>query len=300
MEENEPRFGNGGGICKTIEQTRELLNTAMTDIEVGTITKHERAGNSGNVYHDPLNSLGMPNRGIAYWRTHLPELCHEAEAAGKRIRFNIAGDSVEECVELAEEVASWKCDVTTVINFGCPNKVDGGKQHPIFSFRLDIVGKVLDRCESRLGKRKVEAKLSPYGNPHDRTEAIGLVLRHPATMGIVLCNTFPNGLDFEYVKGVWRTTIDPNNGFGGIGGELMLQIGLGHVYEAAKLNNAEDLDKEIIGIGGVIDGWSMRKYQYAGAHLVQFTTLLARSESKPRQTVDEFVHSYLETLKEAV
>src|SRR5258708_37988752 len=127
MSKHEPRLGNGGGICKTIGEARVLLRTAATDIEVGTITKHERAGNSGNIYHDPLNSLGMPNPGIVYWRPRLPELCREAVALGKHIRFNIAGDSIDECVELAEEVAGCNCEVTIVINFGCPNKIDGGK-----------------------------------------------------------------------------------------------------------------------------------------------------------------------------
>src|SRR3989344_3127833 len=97
---------NAAGTCKLLEDVQRLSRSATSAIMVGSITKEERTGNEGDVYWadsiHSINSLGLPNRGAAYYAAHLPSMVRVAHDEGKPLFVSVAGFSPEEYAHLTE------------------------------------------------------------------------------------------------------------------------------------------------------------------------------------------------------
>jgi dihydroorotate dehydrogenase (fumarate) len=261
---------NGAGYCKDESHVRELAASASAAILLGSITIEPRTGNAGDVYftsgYFALNSLGIPNRGAAFFRDALPSMVEVAHASGKPLILNIAGFSVEDYGQLASVAKAGGADFLEV-NFGCPNIwSQTGEQKRIFSFDPQTIAETLEVLESVWGSPSITVKLSPYSDPALLKEVAATLASYTSVVAVTTTNTFPNA--FAY-NDTGRPAI--SLGLAGLSGPVMKAVGLGQVIQF----RAELPDRiAIIGVGGISSGKDMLEYLKAGATAVQTTTAL--------------------------
>ena len=289
---------NGAGLIKTIEQVREICETALSAIVIGSITVSFRPGNEGSVYGGvpgvfSLNSLGIPNPGLEYYRDRgmLKEMIQIVHDKGKIAIVNVAGFSVEDFVVLTEVAYAAGADIVDE-NFGCPNIVKNEGQtlvqKPVISYDLNFCDLIL--IALRAVADKVWIKGSPFSNPLDRKKFAALPASHSIVTGLVSTNTFPNASAFNEDG---RLVTTPANGFAGYAGPGLKPIALAHVREYSQLlpNVAH------IGAGGVSSGRDVLDYIRAGAKLTKIVTALLDPDGKHRyDRISEILESYVDII----
>lgn len=272
-----PYFGNAGGTCKTLEQVRRLANSAVTHIEVGSITVLHRDGNIGSSleYIDSdgtsVNALGMPNQGAPYYRRVLPEMVAIANAAGKELVVNIApinpGDTEVLC-KLCKDAGVHRI----TFNAGCPNAWADGVQKKIVSFDPSALDREISTVFSVIERSgiQVNVKLSPYWFEHALRKEVASVLR-PHPVSIITCNTRPNTQRFR------EDGKSPAISFRS-GGQEINTGGMGgfHLEPFARLELTRFClllpNHPIISVGGISTGKEVFKRMRMGAHGVQIGT----------------------------
>ncbi len=280
FEKDQLPIGNGGGTCKTIKDVEKLLATAISVIEIGTITFEARLGNEGNVQHDgityTLNSLGMPNPGIKYYRENLPKMIEMIHEKGKKVIVNIAGFSGNEWIELSRLAVISGADFT-LLNYGCPNIWVRGSQKTILSYdyglkKFDEITRIVIINNQEYAKQgRIGIKLSPIIDPVHMSTVANLINRF-STLGyghigfVTSQNTVPNCYD-EDTTG--KSFVDPAGGLAGMGGNAILPMALGQVRQLRALLKP---NIKIIGVGGVDSGEGVIKMLHVGADFVQITS----------------------------
>lgn len=282
---------NGGGTCKRLdgeEGVEGFLRTMISAIVVGSITVEPRTGNSGNAYFycEPfsLNSLGMPNPGVEYWRQNLPEAVRRCHDVNKALIINVAGFNVEDYLLLTEMAVEGGADIVEW-NFGCPNIIDGGIQKDIFSFDFELMNEVAEKAEAKVGSDvRVAVKVSPYSNPADIKRVATVCKLHRIVKVLVTTNTFPNGFGFRYPE---APAITPNKGLAGTAGPCLKPIGLGQVVQFKR-----ELEPcmDVVGVGGINSGRDVLHYRMAGATACQVVTAyMERGKSIFNTILDEYI-----------
>lgn len=272
FELSHPAVMNAGGMCKTADDVKELAESTVDAIIVGSITVDPRDGNEGNVFYTDdddtfsLNSIGLKNPGMKWYRPHLPEMARIAHDAGKLFIINVAGFTPQEYAELTEAALEGGAD-TVEQNWGCPNVWYRGAQKPITSYDPELVMETLTRTEDRLGDTiNIIGKVSPM-EPFLLGRLAALVTGFRSVKAITAVNTFPNAMSYDE-NGNPRIT--PGGGFAGFAGPAYLPIAVGQVRQ---WRNALPDRIAIIGVGGIYDGAGMRQHFLAGAAAVQIGTL---------------------------
>jgi dihydroorotate dehydrogenase (fumarate) len=266
----EPAIMNGAcNIAKTISDVEELTKTGIGAITIGSITVAERAGNPeprwyvGDGY--ALNSFGMPNGGIEFYRTNLPQMIDLAHAADKKLSLSIAGFNTDEYVQLASMADEVKVDIIE-LNLGCPNVAIDGKQKPIVSFNTPlIVETILAVCA--VTSIPLMVKLSPYSNPAQLQEVAEAIAQTGKVSAVVTSNSFPNSTMNEDGKPVVVME------YAGFTGHAFMPIGLGQVKQFRK---ALPESIAVIGAGGIETKADVTLYNEVGADGIQATTLIVR------------------------
>lgn len=265
-------------VAKSIEDVEALAKTTIGIILVGSITVEPRAGNPeprwfvGNNF--ALNSFGMPNDGIEFYRANLPRMIKIAHDADKKFALSIAGFSTAEYVELAKMAAETEVDLLE-LNFGCPNVSVEGKQKPIVSFDPETLREIVEAV-SQVAHMPLMIKVSPYSNPAELTRIAEAINTSGKVSAVVTSNTFPNGYQTDDMDPVIAST------FGGVSGAAMLPIALGQVRQ---FRNALDASIAVVGVGGVETAKDAEQYFHAGAEIVQCATLIVRDGHQAIDTV---------------
>ncbi len=271
---------NAAGTCKSTDDVDSFARSAVAAIVVGSITLQARPGNPGNVYwagqNYSLNALGLPNRGLDYYREQLPRMVASAHAAGKPLIVSLAGFAVAEYRQLAEVAAAAGVDLIEV-NLACPNVWDSGAQKRIACFDpgqtaavCDMVGAaLLDPPAAGSGAPvPYGVKISPFSDPVALAELAGVLgarAGQPAGPRFVTAvNTFPNAYvgDADH-----RPVVEVE--LAGLSGPALKPVGLGQVRQLRRLL-PDTID--IVGVGGVSDGRDAAEYLRAGAVAVQAAT----------------------------
>jgi dihydroorotate dehydrogenase (fumarate) len=264
---------NAAGTCKLLDDVKKLAKSAVSAVMVGSITVEPRDGNPGNVWEHcgsyTLNSLGLPNPGIDYYRTNLPEMKKICADNGKPLLVSVAGFSPNEYAVLAEVAVSGGADFVE-LNLGCSNVWGTDGQKPITSFDEALIRSIINYV-----KREIESfgvKLSPYSNPLELV-AVASVIRDWSRRieFVTTSNTFPNAYGCTENG---RQHIAVGKGLAGFAGPAMKPIALGQVIQFRGLL---DPGIEIIGAGGVTNGQDVLDYVRNGAKLVQVGSEFMRS-----------------------
>jgi dihydroorotate dehydrogenase (fumarate) len=276
---------NAAGTCKTVEDVADLARSAVAAVTVGSITLAARTGNAGATYHSgdgfSLNALGLPNRGLGYYRDHLAAMADLAHGAGKPLVLSIAGFSVEDYATVAQAAATTGVDLLE-LNLACPNVWDGGRQKRLACFDTGQTEAICAAVDDALRATPVPygVKISPFSDPEalaGLAETIGKVATAagPDAGPRYVCssNTFPNALAYDHAG---RAVIGVE--LAGLAGPALRPVALGQVRQLRQLLPSEI---EIVGAGGVTTGRDVADFLRAGAAAVQVATAFFNREGNP-------------------
>lgn len=233
-------------------------------------TLHRRTGNlAPRIAETPsgmLNSVGLQNPGIDHFiEKELPYLLQKDTV----ILANIAGSTVEECVQVAEKLES--TDVHMIeLNISCPNVKQGGAA---FGTSCEMASEVVKQVRKATSKPLV-VKLSPnVTNIADIAKAV----ESAGADAVSLINTLLGmRIDINTGRPVLR------NNVGGMSGRAVFPIAVRMVWQVA---NAVKIP--VIGMGGVSSGRDAIELMMAGASAVQVGAVIFTDPYAPIKIIDE-------------
>lgn len=244
----------------TFGYAREMLpfvNLAdLGGIVPKTVTARPRAGNPTprivETAAGMLNAIGLDNDGLDYFlANHLPWL----RTVGTAIFVNIAGETIDQFVEMAAKVGA-EPDVAAVeLNISCPNVSHGLDMGVDPTSIRTLVERVRAVCP-----HPIIAKLTP--NVTDIVLPARAAFEGGAD-AVSMVNTF-KGMAVNWRK---RKPILANN-IGGLSGPAIKPLALRMVWDVHRALP----DLPIIGIGGIGSVDDIMEFMVAGASAIQIGT----------------------------
>lgn len=266
----------------TFGYAREMLpfvNLAeLGGIVPKTVTAKPRAGNPTprivETAAGMLNAIGLDNDGLDYFlANHLPWL----KTVGTSIFVNIAGESIEQFVEMARKVGEHEGVAAIELNISCPNVSHGLDMGVDPTSIRTLVEKVRAVCP-----HPVIAKLTP--NVTDIILPARAAFEGGAD-AVSLVNTF-KGMAVNWRK---RRPILAND-IGGLSGPAIKPLALRMVWDVRRALP----ELPIIGIGGISSLDDVMEFIVAGASAVQIGTATFADPSVSGRIVDE-LHRLLQS-----
>lgn len=221
-----------------------------------TITLLPRAGNvPPRVYETPggmLNSIGLANVGAErFLKEKLPGLLSHHPV----VIVNIAGNTMEEYIELAGMLKGHPGISGIELNISCPNVKQGGVafgSDPVQAAKLTALVK-------KASDKPLIVKLSP--NVAD-IAAIARAVEEAGADALSLINTlYGMAVDIEKQRPVL------GNVTGGLSGPAVKPVALYNVFKASRA-----VKVPVIGLGGIMTGGDAVEFMLAGASAVQIGT----------------------------
>ncbi len=265
----------GAGAIKTVAQVE--LASQINDLKlilIGGYTIPTKPGNSGNVYyydeksHTSINSIGLANGGKDYLKKCLRTMVQIANDSGKMLGINVSGETPEENTELIKMAIDDGVSYFEV-NTACGNVMGGDERSkPIACYNHTAMERTFEAM--------THVKFDP--NKHYKTFKVGKFLNFADIDGLAKLHA-----NFDVFDGVvttntekskilgsdGRPVIDPDKGFGGLGGEPLKRGALGQV---SKWREVLPIHKDVIGVGGIFNGADIIDYENYGASAMQYTT----------------------------
>lgn len=261
-------YNASGCLCTDNAQLDSLNVSKSGAILCKSSTINPREGNRdlprsyfATSFNYSINSMGIPNHGYKYYIDYYLQNNLDKPFIQSLYPFN-TNDLIEMFTYINTKIAQKKSYLLE-INVSCPNVGNNIVLEKIDEY-LDIVKNY------NLNNIPVGLKLMPYYHSYEFDRVSNIILKYSSNIRYITCiNSVINGLDIDINKE--STIISPNNGLGGIGGNLCLPVALSNVYQFNKrLNNVVD----IVGCGGVSKGEDVFKYLLVGASAVQIGTTL--------------------------
>jgi dihydroorotate dehydrogenase (NAD+) catalytic subunit len=205
-----------------------------------------------------LNSIGIQNSGV---RTFIREELPLYRRYATNIIVSIAGETVDEYVEVAKMVSQCKEVNGIELNISCPNILKGGAE---FGTDPDAAFEVVQKVKRTTGNLTVIAKLTP--NVTDIT-VIARACQQGGADAISLINTVSaTAIDIETFRPILGNTV------GGLSGPAIKPIALLRVLQISNAFKANGMKVPIIGIGGITNGLDALEFIIAGASAVGIGT----------------------------
>lgn len=255
---------NAAGIhCERAEQLDELLASQAATFVTKTATLAPRKGNETPRYawnqFGSINSMGLPNYGLAYYLDYLKEKQQELSTNG--FFLSVTGLTTEEIHTVLRQVEASEFNGLVELNLSCPN-VEG---KPQTGYDFELTDAILKEVFTYFTK-PIGVKLPPYFDLAHFDQMAAILNQYPLTF-VNSVNSVGNGL---WIKDE-TVAIKPKNGFGGIGGSYIKATALANVHAFYQRLNA---DIQIIGTGGVSNGRDAFEHILCGASMVQIGTAL--------------------------
>lgn len=220
-----------------------------------------------------LNSVGLQNPGIDHFISkELPYLLEKNTV----ILANIAGSTVEECVQVAEKLES--TDVHMIeLNISCPNVKQGGAA---FGTSCEMASEVVRQVRKATTKPLV-VKLSPNVTS---IADIAKAVEDAGADAVSLINTLLGmRIDINTGRPVLR------NNVGGMSGPAVFPIAVRMVWQVANAVNIP-----VIGMGGVSSGRDAIELMMAGASAVQVGAAIFTDPYAPVKIINE-INEFLDS-----
>ena len=199
-----------------------------------------------------LNAIGLENVGLERFRDEKLPLLQEYRT---RVIVNFFGETVQEYVEMAQQLSPLDRIDALEMNISCPNVEAGGLA---FSSNPQIVEQVV-KAVRPVTQKFLIVKLSP--NVTDICE-IAQAAEDAGADAVSLVNTYIGmALDIDTRKPYLA------NSTGGLSGPAIKPIALNMVYQVARKVNIP-----VIGIGGIRTAEDALEFIMAGASAVQVGT----------------------------
>lgn len=210
-----------------------------------------------------LSSCGLQNIGVeAFIRDKMPFLRRHSTA----VVVNVAGDSIEDFVEIARRLDAVPGVSALELNLSCPNVRDGGMT---FGIHASTVARIVSEVK-RVTALPVIAKLTPHVTD---IAAIALAAEEAGANAITLINGLLGmAIDVE--------TRRPKLGnvTGGLTGPAVRPVAVRMVWQVARA-----VKVPVIGSGGIVTAEDAMEMIIAGATAVQVGT---GNFIRPRATVE--------------
>jgi len=214
-----------------------------------------------------LNSIGLQNPGVdAVIRKYGPTW----QGWHVPVIVNVAGESIEDYVEVASRLDGVPGVAGIELNISCPNVGKGGLQ---FAIDAEAAGAVTAAVR-RVTGLPLLVKLSP--NVAD-VRPIARAIEAAGADAITAINTL-SGI----AVGPGRRRPLLGNVYGGLSGPAIKPVALRIVYEVAQV-----VDIPIIAIGGVASLGDVLDFLAVGAIAVQVGTVLFADPTLPVRLIDE-------------
>lgn len=240
-------------------------------------TLNRRTGNlSPRIAETPsgmLNSVGLQNPGIDHFiEKELPNLLQKNTV----ILANIAGSTVDECVQVAEKLEN--TDVHMIeLNISCPNVKQGGVA---FGTSCETASDVVKNVRKATTKPLV-VKLSPNVTS---IADIAKAVESAGADAVSLINTLLGmRIDINTGRPVLR------NNVGGMSGPAVFPIAVRMVWQVAGA-----VKIPVIGMGGVSSGRDAVELMMAGASAVQVGAAIFTDPYAPVRIIDE-INEFLDS-----
>jgi len=199
-----------------------------------------------------LNAIGLANKGIeAFLAEDLPLL----KKLSDKVIVNIAGESIEEYVELAKILSNQEGIDAIELNISCPNVDKGGLS---FSTDPECVFELVESVRKNTPIFLI-TKLTPNVA---RIEPFVEASAKAGSDALSLVNTFL-GMAIDWKER--RPLL--GNVKGGLSGPAIKPLALRFVYEAARISPVP-----VIGIGGIASADDVLEFMVAGASAVEVGT----------------------------
>jgi dihydroorotate dehydrogenase (fumarate) len=266
----------GAGAIKTIEDVRSA--SAIDDLSlilVGSYTLATTIGNPGKTYHydgqtgTSINSIGLTNGGKPYLQKNLREMVKIAESSGKILGISVSGETPLENVILIKIAIDAGVQYFEV-NTACGNIIDENtdRSKPIACYNpyaMENLFEVIATVPFDNTRHYKAFKVGKYPNFYD-IDGLGLLHKNYSVFnGVVTSNTEKSTI----VDDNNRPVIDPDGGFGGLGGRPLKPGVLGQVTKWRKVLPP---DMDVIAVGGIFTGKDVVDYENCGAKAMQYVT----------------------------
>ena len=256
-------------------------------------TLHPRSGNEQprimETASGMLNAIGLQNPGI---HTVIEKYAPVWATWQTPVIVNIAGESIEEFVELATLLEGVEGVAGIEVNVSCPNVLAGGA---VFGADAHTVADVTAAVR-RATTLPLIIKLSPNSGDVRPT---ALAAAASGADAVSLINTF-TGMGIDRSKR--RPTLA--NVTGGLSGPAIKPIALRMVYEVARELRSSYPQVPVIGIGGISSANDALEFFMAGASAIQIGTI---NFTNPHagveiiEGIEEFMHlERIESIMELV
>jgi dihydroorotate dehydrogenase (NAD+) catalytic subunit len=214
-----------------------------------------------------LNSIGLQNPGVD---AVLEKYGDRWASWGVPVIVNVAGESVEDYVEVARRLDGQPGVGGIELNISCPNVGAGGLQ-----FALDAAAAAeVTRAVRKATDLPLMVKLSPAATD---VRGIARAIADAGADSISAVNTLPGmALDRHRRRPLL------GNVFGGLSGPALKPVALRVVYEVAQV-----VKVPIVAIGGVGSLDDVVDFLMAGASAVQVGTAVFADPVLPLRLVDE-------------
>ncbi|KAG0168196.1 hypothetical protein DFQ28_005218 [Apophysomyces sp. BC1034] len=260
-------FFNASGVCCQFkEELKQLLDSESGSLITKSATAERREGNPSPRYIPlpglgSINSMGLPNEGYEYYLEYAKSYDYTNP---KPLFISLSGLSLADNVKMVEAFTAADLPCVLEVNFSCPN-VPG---KPQLGYDLEAMENAL-QVLAPIIKKPFGIKLPPYFDIA-HFDAVANIINRFDNLAFVTCiNSVGNGLaiDFETETAL----IKPKDGFGGLGGLMVLHTALANVNAFHRRLKS---DKQVIGVGGITSGKEAFLHILAGASAVQIGTQL--------------------------
>jgi dihydroorotate dehydrogenase (NAD+) catalytic subunit len=225
-------------------------------------TLHARTGNAHprtlEAASGLINAIGLQNPGVrVVVEKHAPVWA----SWDTPVIVNVAGNSIEEYVQVAEYLEGIPGIAGIELNVSCPNVHQGGT---IFGSNPQIVAEVTTAVRHATTLPLI-VKLSP--NTGD-VRPTALAAASAGADALSLINTMTSiSID------IYTRSLQLDNGTGGFSGPAIKPIALRMVYEVAGELRSSYPHVPIIGIGGIASAHDALEFLMAGASAIQIGTM---------------------------
>ena len=243
-----------GILDESGETMLRISKSGAGGIVTKSIGKEPREGYENPVIYELpcglLNAMGLPNPGIENYAEEIKT----AKKGGVPIIGSIFGSNAEEFSYLAKKMEDYGADAVE-LNLSCPHAKGYGME---VGTDLELVEEIVNAVKREI-KIPVWAKLTP-----NTSNIVGIAKAAEKADAFVLINT-PKAIaiDINAKRPVLK------NVFGGLSGKAIKPIGVRAVYEVYG-----EVEKPIIGVGGIENGNDAIEYIMAGASAVEIGTAL--------------------------
>lgn len=259
------------GCAKHPEAAREILASPSAALVIGSVTSEPYGIDGGDVlWCDGARSVtgfGFPNPGMDAWEPDLPVLADAARNAGKPLIVNVAGNDLDDYLNLAERAFAAGADIVEM-NLVWPCLLSPARLKHTFSDDpaavSDLLGAAADRFSGQ--SREIWLKFSPL-QPTVLEAMAGMIAAREDRMvtAVVCCGPYPKTLFLEPDG----TSVVGSDSFGLMSGEMLRPIALGQVRQFRALLPET---VAVIGVGGVSIREHVDQYLKMGANAVGLTT----------------------------